>query len=404
VKRRAFLGAALAAAAWDARGAVARTQDDDFDVLWRAIDEGYAYFDGATRARWRRSRERFRAQAMRIAPAQFGALLEAAIAQLRDDHVTLVPAGDRTARRIPYELDIWPRWRAGAVEIESVRTFSDADVAGLHAGELITHIEGVPVAAALRERLGDGASHGPDVEWALRRMLAGPRTGTQRLQVREGEKPAIVDIERTPPAPSTTPPMLARRMGDERDIGYVRVRVGAAAHGLASQFDGAMSHMTGTRALIVDLRDVAGPGARETTLAILSRFAREPSAWQVRTAGQRRETDMVRPADAAYVAPLAVLVDRWTAGEAEALAAGLESVCRARIVGTPMAGLRGELQEVALPMSRMAVRFPGERTYSATSGVPRESMRPSLPVDLAAPSGGPGDPILYQALKLFERR
>jgi hypothetical protein len=30
-------------------------------------------------------------------------------------------------------------------------------------------------------------------------------------------------------------------------------------------------------------------------------------------------------------------------------------------------------------------------------------MPPSVRVDLSAPSGGPGDPILYQALKLFDR-
>jgi hypothetical protein len=35
-------------------------------------------------------------------------------------------------------------------------------------------------------------------------------------------------------------------------------------------------------------------------------------------------------------------------------------------------------------------------------GTPREALRPSVEVDLAAPSGGPGDPILYQALKLLE--
>ena len=37
-------------------------------------------------------------------------------------------------------------------------------------------------------------------------------------------------------------------------------------------------------------------------------------------------------------------------------------------------------------------------------GVPREQVKPTMPVDLSAPSGGPGDPILYQALKVFERR
>ena len=68
-----------------------------------------------------------------------------------------------------------------------------------------------------------------------------------------------------------------------------------------------------------------------------------------------------------------------------------------------MAGLRGILQEVRLPNSAIAVRFPAERALHA-DGTPRESIRPAISVDLAAPQGGPGDPILYQALKLLERK
>jgi hypothetical protein len=44
------------------------------------------------------------------------------------------------------------------------------------------------------------------------------------------------------------------------------------------------------------------------------------------------------------------------------------------------------------------VRFPVERTL-LDDGRPRESLRPQVLVDMAQPSGGPGDPILYQALK-----
>jgi hypothetical protein len=36
------------------------------------------------------------------------------------------------------------------------------------------------------------------------------------------------------------------------------------------------------------------------------------------------------------------------------------------------------------------------------NGTAREAVRPTLAVDLAAPSGGPGDPILYQGLKFLE--
>ena len=121
-----------------------------------------------------------------------------------------------------------------------------------------------------------------------------------------------------------------------------------------------------------------------------------------RLARGKRITDTVSPANGGYRAPVVVLVDRWTAGDGEALAGGLAAVAKARLVGTPMAGLRGELQETMLRHSGIRVRYPGERVLHV-DGTPRERLRPAIEVDLAAPNGGPGDPILYQALKMLEK-
>ena len=377
MKRRAFLGAAVATA-WGARAAVpAPSRTAGFDLLWRTIDQDYAYFDDASHARWRQVRERGRAQVARAAsPRDIAAALAATLAELRDDHVTLSGAG-AAPRRIPYDLDIWPRWDGGGAMIEAVRTFGDADAAGLHPGQVITLVDGASVEKAVRARLGAGHMSVADIEWALRHVIAGPKAGVQRLEVRERGRSAAVELERTPPTPPTTPAVLGRRMGEERDLGYIRLRVGAADPQLAAGFAATLGQMAGTRALILDLRDTAGPGSREVTDAALSRLARAN-------------------------VPMAVLVNRWTAGEGEALATAAGSLPGAKVVGTPMAGLRGELHEVELP-GGLAVRYPGERAFTP-SGKPREEFRPDVAVDLSAPSGGPGDPILYQALKLFERR
>ena len=403
MKRRAFLAATLAAA-WSARAAAPRGHAADFDALWQSIDTGYAYFDGASRARWRAVRERLRGPASRApTPAAFVSVIDAAIAELRDDHVSLAGAPARVARRIPYELDIWPRWNSGVVTIEAVRTFGDADVAGLHAGQSITRIQNVPIEAAVREMLGGKPGSVPDMEWALRRLMAGPRNGIQTLEVRERGNVARVEVDRAATKPPTTPPVLARRIGTQRDLAYIRVRLGTRDPDVATQFDAALRQLKTTRALLLDLRESVGPGDRDLTLAVLSRFARSPSPWQAHEVpGKPRVTDVVQPRPDPYASPVVVLVDRWTAGEGEALAAGLTAVTRARIVGTAMAGLRGELREVQLPASGLTVRFPAERAYTV-DGRPREALPPSVPVDLAAPSGGPGDPILYQALKLFDR-
>ncbi|MBZ0251337.1 MAG: hypothetical protein K8F93_16905, partial [Burkholderiales bacterium] len=58
-------------------------------------------------------------------------------------------------------------------------------------------------------------------------------------------------------------------------------------------------------------------------------------------------------------------------------------------------------RELRLPASGIVLRYPALRVFHA-NGTPREVVRPAVPVDIVAPSGGPGDPILYQALKLLE--
>lgn len=384
----------------------ARQQAEDFDTAWRAIEAGYAYFQGGHHA-WRRARDVWRPRAQLASTrAQFVAALEGALGELHDDNVTLSERTHGSHRRVPADTDIWARWRGGAARVEAVRAFGDADVAGLRPGARVTRIDDQPVDKAVNEVLGGarGAS-AEDRDWALRHALAGPPAGVLRLEVSDGERSRRLEIERTSAARANSAPLIARRMGEERNLGYIRIRQGLGEAKLVEQFEGALHYMKETRALIVDLRDTSGPGSREVTQGILRLFAASETPWQLREdARGNRVADKVAPrAGAAYRAPVVVLVDRWTAGEGEALAAGLVAVAGARLIGTPMAGLRGELREVKLPHSGIAIRFPGERTFHV-DGTPREKLRPHVEVDLAAPSGGPGDPILYQGLKVLEKR
>jgi len=256
----------------------------------------------------------------------------------------------------------------------------------------------------VRERLSKGVVAGPAArDWALRQVLAGPRTGTLNLELRGGSGTRRVEVERRDAAPANGPPILSRRIGMERDLGYLRIKAPLDDPQLVKHFDAALTMLRGTRAMILDLREVTGGASHAVTVAILGRFTAAAAPWQVREGvGRKRETDVVQPRGIPYLEPMVVLVDRWTAGEGEALAAGLAAVAKARLLGTPMAGLRGELREVRLPHSGIVARFPAEKVLMP-DGTPRERVLPSVPVDLVGPQAGPGDPILYRALKLLEK-
>ena len=391
------------------KGLSERERLEDLDVLWRGIDEGYAYFGATGRREWKGAREPSR-RAARAARTreQFLAALEGQLARLRDDHVWISERAPDSPRRVPSETDIWAAWRNEAAVIEAVRTYGEADVAGLRPGHVVRGIAGLPAPLAVRDQLGAGEAGAAARDWALRHALAGPRGGVLRIEVAEAQGPRSYEVERRAAPAANGPALVARRVGEARDLGYVRLKAPLSDAALAARFDGALNYLRDTRGLILDLRDLTGPfehpgRARASTLAMLKQFSTRGGAWQVRESRTgERIADAIPPAPEAYAAPLVVLVDRWTAGEGEAFAGGLHAVAGARLIGTKMAGLRGELRELQLPHSGVAVRFPGQKSLLA-DGTPRESLRPGVLVDLAAPQGGPGDPILYQGLTSLAR-
>jgi len=379
-----------------------RQQGEDFDALCKAIDQGYAYFDGE-RPQWARACEKWRGTALHAGNrGDFLKALEGLVAELHDDNVTLSERSPGGPRRLPWEADLYAVWRDNVAYVDSVRIFGEADVAGLRPGVAILRIDDVPVEQAVKNRLGPGTPPRRALSWALRHALAGPTSGPETITVRDGQETTTVRLDRGAPAARGGRPVYARRMGDDRSIGYLRVRIGIDDAKLPAQFDAALESLMGTTSLIIDVRDHPGPGTPEVTRAILSRFASTETAWQLREIPDGpRIFDTIGPRGKTYRGKVVVLVDRWTAAEGEAVATGLAAVANARIVGTRMTGLRGVLKEVRLPHSKIAVSFPAERVY-LVSGERREAYVPEVLVDLAAPQAGPSDPILYQGLKALE--
>jgi C-terminal processing protease CtpA/Prc len=347
-----------------------RAHAADFDALSKALETSYPFRD---RGAWKRAKAQLRQRArLSATAADFLTAIESAMLELRDDAVTLSSHSKRSGRTFPYEADVFARWIEGEARVEGVRISGEADAVGLRPGHVVTRLEGVPTDKAVAEYLKGGVEDDAARDWALRKLLAGPRVGPQLLEVREGDLTRTITIQRGAATPNASPGFLARRIGDKRDIAYVRMRIGSPDTELLPALDDTLPRMADTRGMILDIRENAAPGSSAFTNAVLARFD---------------------PASGAYRAPLVVLVDHWTAREGEALASGLVRVAHATLIGTPTAGLPSEGAQVKLPHSGIIVSFPTKRP---------EPLQPAIAVDLAAPSGGPGDPILYQGLKALE--
>jgi carboxyl-terminal processing protease len=304
--------------------------------------------------------------------------------------------------------DLWAEWVGKDATIAAVRASSVADVAGAVPGMRVLAIQGTAVDQAVRRLLRRSRQADPRArDWALRRLLAGPWSGVLALEVEFGGRKSRLAIEREDRPPAGTPPLVVRRVGEDRALAYVRLKDNLGEAGLVRHFDAALQHLRASRGLILDLRETQSGGSPEVARALLGRFVTTEAPWIVRAprpapGANDFPAERVSPRGPfTYTGRTLVLVDRWTAGEGESLAVGLESAAKATLVGTKMAGLRGQARELRLPASGIVLRFPASRVFHA-NGTPREIARPAVAVDIVAPSGGPGDPILYQALKLLE--
>ncbi len=260
---------------------------------------------------------------------------------------------------------------------------SPAEGAGLAAGDVITAIDGTPLAGLTFDE--------------ARNRIRGPKGTPVMLTItRPGEAARDVELVR---AVIITPEVETRTLADGR-VGYIKL-AGFSDHA-TDQFTEAVSSAVdaGRRQLIVDLRD--NPGGFVTAARdIASQFLPDGTIfWQEAADGTLIETK-AKPGGAA-VDPgieVVVLVDGGTASASEIVTGALKDRGRATIIGTTTFG-KGTVQQwtqleddsggFRLTIARW---LTPDRTWIHGVGI-----QPDIVVD--TPAARPGDdPVLDRALQ-----
>ena len=390
-------GAALLLLAWASTARAQAPPDSaaygqDFDALWTFVADDYAYPD-LSPADWSAVRALYRPQAT-AAPTRgaFVGVLERALGELSNAHNHLSTNTDDSPRLVPTDADVWAEWQGGQAVVTSVRAGSQADSAGVRAGAIVQRVGGVPVREAVDARLprtqrpGDARADG----WALESVLAGTHRGPVVLDVvQDGIARTVTFTPGETPMPSGLLTAEVRPDG----IGVVRLLNSLGEDGLVAAWDSALVAVRGTRGLILDLRDTPSGGNTTVARGIMGRLITAEAPYQRHERpSEERETgvrhrwlELASPRGPfTYAAPVVVLVGRWTGSMGEGLAIGLDGLGRARIVGTPMAGLLGAIDSRRLPNSGITVRISTER-LAHVDGTPREAFVPEpVPADVDA--------------------
>lgn len=382
----------------------------DFKTFVRDFEDSYAYVDRPDKP-WLTWQIRYGSAIEQASSKEaFDAVLASALSELHDFHAEV---RSRVVDRwfpVPTFDDVWADFSGDDATVEVVRQGSDAERAGILAGDQITMIGPRNLEQALAERLGpDIRAATPEArQWALLSVLTGradePRTFT--LKRRNGTAYTVtLPVERrfdrfTGELSNTLLP---------GNVGFIRFNNSLGEQKTVAAFNEALLRDRDTSALILDLRDVPSGGDSSVALGIMGRFVSQLVAYQrhrIPTYGQadveRNWVEFVAPRGPfTYKSPVVVLVNHWTGSMGEDLAIGFDAMRRAVVVGTPMAHLAGAVSDDKLPKTGVDVPYATEQIYHV-NGTPRRDWLPPVLVSEPQKSSG-GDVILSQGLAALQQ-
>jgi len=381
----------------------------DFAFFVSTFEDNYAYLE-RTEKPWTTWLSRYGpAVDAATTPQAYAAVFEAALDELHDFHAEVRSRNPHRWLPVPTFADMWAEFESGKAVIVAVRRGSDAERAGIVAGDIVTGVGGEPLDAAIAARLTPFVDNrDPKArEWALLSLLAGRADESRRItvahrggDVRTVTLPLLRQFDRSPG------PLSATSIG--ADVGVIRFNNSLGDQSTVAAFDAALDRLRATRGLVLDLRDVPSGGDSSVALGIMGRFTTALLPYQrhrIPNYGQpdveRNWIELVAPRGPfTYRRPVVVLVDHWTGSMGEGMAIGFDAMGCAAVVGTPMAHLAGAVSDFTLPKTGIDVAFADEQLF-AVNGTPRQDWLP--PTLIGSDADTQSDPILSAGLRLLDR-
>ncbi len=319
------------------------------------------------------------------------------------------PASDSDASG-PGVTGLAAEWADGTVLVTRVAHGSPAAHAGIRIGDEIVSIDGMPT-SDLRDLEGELpiARWQGYVPYVVEKWLEGDAGRTVEIEVRSGDAaPRPLELVRTAPE---FPPIEfgflgemssdfeARRLHD----GTLYVRFSPCFTQQLQQVEEAIRGGLDAPGLLLDLRGNPG-GLGATAMGVARLLVKDHTSlgvMQMRpTSDQVNEIRFdVNPDDAPFTGPVVLLVNGSTGSTAEILAGGLQSIGRARVVGsrTMGAALPSTIEE--LPHGWRMLFTIGDFTLPDGRSVEGPGVEPDVEVEITRASLASGaDPVLAAAI------
>ncbi len=293
----------------------------------------------------------------------------------------------QAGKRAPADTGIVLGRRFGFLTVVATRPDSPARKAGIKAGDYIKFIDGKHthnITVAKGERLLEGE----------------PGTTVKVSIFKSGTDAVETAVVRERPQASLPVSRLL-----EGGVGYIAVSdLGdGVASGLKTTIAGLQAQ--GAKALVLDLRSAA-TGPLKNAVALSELFIKGGVVAKLATRNAPEQTLVASDAPSAWAGPLAILVDRGTAGAAEIAAACLSETDRASLFGENTFGRAGVQKQIPLEsgggllLTVSRYMTPKGQPINGKGLTPKTLVR--NPESLEA-FGAPGkDPVLDKAMEALK--
>jgi carboxyl-terminal processing protease len=318
-----------------------------FDEVWEQVRE--RYFDPSFRGLdWGELGQRLRPRAAEArGAAELYAVLRRLLGHLHDPHTRVFAPGEGTDWRVQRYVSVGVAVRelSGQVVVTDVERDSEAEGAGLRAGDTVLSLDGEPSAALVARKVAEqGSLASPAARMlAVAHLFDGPRDSTVRVSFARpgGGRVREAALRREP---RTRVPSFEVR-GGGRGVRLVRFNIFTPE--VAAQFARALrGELRDARALVIDLRDNGG-GEAESMADLASTLL--PAGLSLGRFTDRTGAVRLEPFTRAallssassferFRRPVVLLTNRRTASAAEVFAAALRETNRASVIGEATCG------------------------------------------------------------------
>lgn len=219
-------------------------------------------------------------------------------------------------------------------------------------------------------------------EWIINKILAGRYNQPRILSLKTKNKKNIeIDLDELVIKPNNK--LLTSKT--ENGIGIIRINNSLGNNNLISEFDKSLNELMNTKGLIIDLRNTVDGGNSYVARGIMSRFIDNQRPYQKHWTieqydgnpeVERSWIEYVGPRKKQYKKPVVILVSRWTGSMGEGLAIGFEGMGRAKIVGSEMERLAGEMNGFSFKNQSFGYRLSTAKLFHI-NGTSREKYIPT---------------------------